>query len=75
MTGDYLIQYTIYRHPKDFPEFYAVRKWLIDAKGLRPFNVACLCQTLDEAREVIPWGMHCLTRDPQDDPVIVEVWT
>lgn len=75
MTDDGLIQYTIYRHPSDFPDFYVVRRWLIDAKGLRAFRVACLCQTLEEAREVIPQWMTCLTRDPEDDPVIVEVWT
>lgn len=75
MTGAGLIQYTIYRHPSDFPEFYVVRRWIIDSKGFRPMLAGCLCRTLEEARETIPEWMFCLTRDPQDDPVIVETWT
>jgi len=30
--------------------------------------------TLEELREKLPFGLHRLPRNPNDDPVIVETW-
>ena len=66
--------FVIYYNPQDFPGKYVVR--LFD--GNIPRRIACVKDTLEEARATIP--MDCPVpymrneRSPEDDPVIVEVW-
>jgi hypothetical protein len=62
--------YTIYRTPRDFPRHWVVRVWW----GMVPEPVGCLCSTIGEARDCVPWGAVRLPKDPQDDPVIFEHW-
>lgn len=72
-----LYQWVIYEHPKDAPDKFIVRRWACLPEP-RPCGAGIGFDTLDEAREFI-WraqpGLVCLPRTPQDDPVIVEVWT
>lgn len=73
-----LEQWVIYDHPRDHPGAFVVRCWRIFRGGqIAPTPEVWLRPTLDQAREVIaanyPDG-HRLDRDPQDDPVITEVW-
>lgn len=68
------IGWTIYDHPKDYPHHWAVRRWMIDDGKVIAFPVACLCDSLEEAREQIPVGTICFPREPEDDLVIVESW-
>jgi hypothetical protein len=43
--------------------------------GRLEFNqVACLCQSLEEAREQVPQGTICFLRDSEDDPSVIETW-
>lgn len=72
---DALHQYVIYRHPLDFPNHFVVREWLIDRDGFRPAPIACLCSTLEEARDSVPGAPWRRDRYPEDDPCIVETWT
>jgi hypothetical protein len=66
--------FAIYDHPRDFPEHFVVREWLV-AKGLVvPMQEYALASTLDEARAEIPPGMVLIPRFENDDPKIVEVW-
>ena len=66
--------WTIYRRPLDFPHHYAVRQWWVGDNGLEMHPFACLCDTLEEARECIPSGTLLFPRDDTDDPVICETW-
>lgn len=59
---------------KDFPGFFVVRPWLVDASGMRPYWTGCLCASLAEARSTIPLGLYRMPRQYGDDPVIVETW-
>lgn len=70
-------QWVIYDHPSDFPEHYVVRCWVVSARGAGHTGEAWLRDSLDGAREVIAGncpGGYRLPRQPDDDPVIVEVW-
>jgi hypothetical protein len=64
--------YTIYCHPRDFPEHYPVRAHFGDF----PAPIACLYETLDDARHELYeyFGLTCIGREPLDDPCIVESW-
>lgn len=68
-----LTTWTIYDHPADFPDRIVVRPWEVTAGKVEPGH-AWLCHSLEEARAVIPPGLHRLDRQPDDDPTIIEVW-
>lgn len=72
--GTALFTYTIYEQPRDHPHAWVVRRWVVDERGTVDDGVWCLAVNLDAARESIPPGLVCLTRDPADDPCIVETW-
>lgn len=72
-----LQQWVIYDHPRDFPEHYVVRCWVIGPGSAEVLPDVWLRSDLDGAREVIagnfPSGYR-LPRSERDDPTIVEVW-
>lgn len=71
-----LTQYVVYENPRDAPGMFVVREWHI-ARG-HPEPVAgegWVVRTVEDARALIPPGLVCLGRQPDDDVAIVEVWT
>jgi hypothetical protein len=75
MDEDTFCGWTIYWHPLDYPQHFAVRMWWVTDVGVVAHHLyACLCDSLDEAREQIPNGTIRFPRDPDDDAVIVETW-
>jgi hypothetical protein len=88
LTGEGLPTYTIYYNTKDYPQVFVCRRQM-NGVGILPngsegplvIHDADLYfepkQTLDECRNALR-GLHpdlrYLGRQPQDDPVIVEVW-
>lgn len=67
--------WTIYYRPLDFPNHYVVRMWFIPEPGVVAHHgIACLCGSLDEAREQVPQGTIRVPREPEDDAVIIETW-
>lgn len=66
--------WVIYERPRDYPAYYVVRRWEVDAQGARPTQEHSLHASLQEAREAIPAGLALLTRSDQDEPQIVETW-
>jgi len=71
----YLSMFTIYAHPKDYPDKFVVREFVIKPTGAEPSQYADVYDTLDDAREpLIRRGLVCLTRQPGDEPQIVETW-
>lgn len=68
-----LYSYTVYAHPRDHPEGYSMTQWEVTPNGL--VAVATVyTTTLERARFLIPPGLVCMDRSPEDDPVIVETW-
>lgn len=68
-----LYQNVIYFNPRDYPGQYVNRQYEIRPGQIRP-GPAFAFATLEEARQSIPEGMVMLSRCPDDDPTIVEVW-
>lgn len=70
--------YTIYDSPKDLPNTkYAIRRRLISV-GKNEVDPTFLVQSddLETCREmmIVSFGLTCLGREPDDDPIIVESW-
>lgn len=74
MSTSVLTQYTIYERPRDYPEGFVVRAWHIMPGRAEP-GEARTASTLEEARALVPPGLICFARTPDDDPTIVETWT
>ena len=62
--------WVIYKHPKDYPDFFVARKWIVDT----PTSEALFAKSLNKLREQLPKHLIRLERTTFDDPVIVEVW-
>lgn len=63
--------YTIYEKPLDYPDNFVVRRFEYD----QPTTDVFVFNTLEDARSPLRrHGLHCLPRDPNDDPMIVETW-
>lgn len=68
-----MVQYTVYESPLDFPGKYVIRQFVIRVNGTRPLT-GFVCDTIEQARSLVPDGMVRLMRTPQDHPSVVEVW-
>lgn len=70
-----MMMLVVYVGPSDFLGKVVVRRWCIGEGTMepeaRPWNVS---NSLNEARQSIPDGLHRIERHPNDDPVIAEVW-
>jgi hypothetical protein len=62
--------WTVYDHPSDFPDLWVARRFTLD----QPTRDVRTSVTLDGLRALLPPGLVCIARHPQDDPRIVECW-
>jgi hypothetical protein len=63
--------WTVYDHPKDWPDGYIARKWI----GETATGDTICADTLHAIRvQLRSMDLVCLSRSHNDDPVIVEVW-
>ena len=69
-----LCLWVVYDHPRDFPDHIVVRRQFVRSGELMTASVGGLYDDIDAAREDLPYGVCCLQRYPDDDPVIVETW-
>lgn len=70
-----LVTYTVYDHPSDFPHSFVVRRFTILPGSYQPDPLPyAVGPTLDAVRSVLPPGLVCITRSPEDEGQIVEVW-
>lgn len=71
---DSLVMYTIYEHPRDYPEWYVLRRcWTLPGEIVMDSECRLgLCPA--SLRNYIPKGLVRCLAGPDDDPVIVEVW-
>jgi len=71
---DDLQMWTIYFHPRDYPDGFVARMWVISSKGAAATDMVLTASTLEEIRNKLPLGLTRLERDPADEPQIVETW-
>ncbi len=70
-----LRMWTVYRHPRDYPDKYVARLWEHDADGPRATGSIVIADELERLQdEMMMTGLVKLMRRPEDDPVIVETW-
>lgn len=68
-----LMIWVIYYHPKDFPDKFVARRFNLD----QPTPDHITSDSLEGIRSALlekEPGLVCLTRAPEDDPVILETW-
>ena len=73
--------YVIYHNVKDYPGKFPVKRWNLksataeaDQVRARESQLVGVVDSLEEARKLIPAGLHNLGRREHDDPIIVETW-
>ena len=72
-----LVMWTVYKHPKDYPDEYVARKFVITEDFYEPSNESISSRSLRDVRNVLRSlyrGLIQLKRSPDDEPHIVEVW-
>lgn len=72
-----LRQFVVYDHPLDHPGHFIVRVWRIGPGWIQPEARASGFVELEKARAWIQQefpGAVMLSRSPEDDPKILEVW-
>jgi hypothetical protein len=74
MSDAVMSLWTVYYKPKDYPYGYIARRFEIHPGESRPTKSTFMGETLGDIRRLMPPGLVCLARSPDDDPVIVEVW-
>jgi len=74
MSG-HLNLWTVYANPSDYPGKYVARRSEVRGDGPTVTADLIVADTLRAIREELRnRGLLCLARDPDDDPVIVEIW-
>ena len=76
MSGN-IQHFTIYKHPKDYPGKFVVRRWTIDPRLPEPIpdqQPVAVAATLEKARESVPQGLYRMPHQEGESSVIVETW-
>lgn len=74
-TARSLVLWTVYDHPKDYPDRYVARMFDVTAGKVRPTLATIMSSDLEWLRAALR-EMHLtrLERSPEDDPVVLETW-
>jgi hypothetical protein len=72
-VSDHLNMWTIYERPLDYPTGYIARRCEVRGEVVHTADVR-VGPTLEAVRRQLPPGLYRQSRQPGDDPVIVEVW-
>jgi hypothetical protein len=74
---DAISHWTVFDHPRDFPNMFVVRRFEVTRGNPDPIPTEDIigAPTLDVLRDCLSRaGLVMLTRSEEDDPMIVEVW-
>lgn len=68
--------WTVYDHPKDYPDGYVARLWWIGRGTMEPSGTFVCGKDLEEIRTYLLTELRLtrLERNTEDDPVILECW-
>ena len=70
-----LVMWTIYDHPKDYPDAIVARRFEVYSGAARATTDLMRFPSVHAARNHFArHGLTRMLRDPSDDPVIVETW-
>lgn len=68
-----LLMWTVTWNSSDYPRQAVARPHLI-GRELQALREVVVADSLNELRKKLPAGLTKIDRDPEDDPVIIEVW-
>lgn len=73
---DQLAMWNIFDGPSDNPAKFVARKCLIGGGSGVPLitDSVVIGDTLEEVRGLLPQGLYCMPRYPEDPPDFVECW-
>lgn len=79
ITDTKIMMHVVTTKTKDYGDKFTVRRVCTTKQShamgtLYLENKVEVCDTLEDARKVIPEGFGKIDRFPDDDPIIVEVW-
>jgi hypothetical protein len=75
MADDPLVPWTVYNHPRDYPDTFIARRTDIGRDGIRVTNEVVTAPDVESLRDLFrAHGLTAIARDANDDPNIVEVW-
>jgi hypothetical protein len=74
MDQGILVMWTVTWNTSDYPRQAVARPHLIGPGSTVAQHAILLADSLDALRDLLPPGLTCMKRDPNDDPVIVEIW-
>jgi len=68
--------WTVYDHPKDYPDKYVARRFDVGRDGTKMSNSIIIAGDLEVLRTILAIEMQltCLPRSKDDDAVILETW-
>ena len=72
-----LYMYTVYRNPSDYPDKFVFRRFKCECgKPLPDLSPLLVTDSYDNVLDFIEkiGPLHCIPRQPEDDPVILETW-
>jgi hypothetical protein len=70
-----LPMWVVYDHPADYPDRYVARQHVVGIAGDQSTDRTMVSLSLESIRTALAnQGLVCITRNPEDDPVIVETW-
>jgi hypothetical protein len=73
--SDLLTMWVVYDHPKDFPDEFIARLWMVGSGQTICCGKTLTSKSLDQLRgELRARGFTVIPRMDGDDPKIVEVW-
>jgi len=71
MADAALTIWTVYKHPRDYPTSWVLRAH--DVPG-GPRVECMVCNSLEEARACVPFGLVRIPRDRNDEAQVYESW-
>lgn len=72
--SNHLQLWVVYDRPRDFPNCFVARLFLVGPEVNGPTNRCLLARSLEGVRRMLPPGLTRLDRHPTDEPQIVETW-
>ena len=69
-----MVMWCVTRNPSDYPGMTVARAHMILPGKSVALRTVLVAATLEAIREQLPHGLARLERDPDDDPIIAEVW-
>lgn len=74
MASDNLIIWTIYKHPRDYPNKWVLRGHEVGSGTVKLRPNCIVSDSYDGIVRVLPPGLQLLPRSADDDPALFESW-